>query len=221
MATLIGLFFKQFMLRNLIFNLLVIPGFIGSCFSQVPEYTSGSRLLLSHMKRNNKTKVVSIPIGNSIEVALQAPNDSLITFYDRTIDGKITAISDSTITLAATGSYRYVNYKNGSYLEDYYEYSTDSTKLETIRLDSIISVYAYRESLNYPRKVSVNLARIFIAVSTINALAGKGGTTNSIIFCLGVGAIFSENLMSGKKYRIVLPEKRRLRPIRRWKPASG
>ena len=151
------------------------------------------------MRKNGHTKEIRLLPGYALELLLSTPNDSLITYYEHKMEGKLISSTDSTLTLAVTGNYRYISYANGSWLEDYFDYSADSAILKTFHLDSVSCLYSSREWLRYPRKVSMNLTRIFIGVSLINSISGNGSITNSVLFLLGVAGIYGEFALGGKK----------------------
>lgn len=208
------------MLRIFLLNLLVNCLLSEHLFAQttVPDDTlQSSSLVLTFLKRNGSIKEVHLPPGSHVEISLRTPKDSLIDYYDHTVEGKLITCTDSTFTLAATGSYRYINYTNGSWLEDYFNYPADSAIRKTIHLDSVTCIYSNREWLSYPRKVSLNLTRIFIGVSTINSLSGNGSIINSVLFALGVAGIYGEFALGGKKYRIDHSESRPIFRRRIWK----
>lgn len=209
---------RIFLLNSFLNCLLSEPTF--ARVSTPDDTLHPASLVLTFLKRNKTIKEVRLPYGSHIEISLRTPKDSLIDYYDHTVEGKLIACTDSTFTLAATGSYRYINYSNGSWLEDYFDYPADSVIPRTIRMDSVNYIHSSREWLNQSRKICWNLSRIFIGISTINALSGNGNATNNLVFSLGVGAIFAETALSGKKYWVEPVAKQHFFRKRKWQVHS-
>lgn len=204
-------------MRWILLSYLLITSCVCGQLSVPANIAPSTELVLSFRKRNEKIREVRIPEGSTIEIALRAPDDSLITFYDHTIEGKLTHSTDSTVTIAVTSVYRYINYRNGSWLEDLVDHPADTGTIQTFQLDSITSIYSNREWLSNHRKVCMNLTRIFIGVSTINNLAGKGNLTNTILFGLGLIGVGGEFAIGGKTFWLEPPIKRSVYPRRIWK----